>query len=167
MDTVDTSIGTFVAKMKALDLHDRVVLTTASKFGRTYRFNGRGNHLLVGGPVRGAHIRGANPTDLLMADDRNIGQGRFAPSLPWEGAWHAVAHWMGVGSGAAMGHVLPNLGAFPPRMLLNASAVFWYPVPQRMGQPGAWREPEPRSPSPGPAWSSHPDHCAFFFTWAT
>ena len=131
MDTVDASVGTFVAEMTALGLHDRVVLTTASEFGRTYRFNGRGtdhgwggNHLLVGGPVRGGRIWGAYPTDLLVADDRNIGQGRFVPSVPWEGVWHAVAQWMGVGGGAAMGRVLPNLGAFPPHMLLNASAVF-------------------------------------------
>jgi len=81
---VDAAIARLIAELDAAGLRDRVVLTTASEFGRTYSFNGRGtdhawggNHVLVGGPVHGGRLWGRYPHDAVQPDDRNIGRGRF------------------------------------------------------------------------------------------
>lgn len=128
---MDQAIGKLTAELKAQGLADRVLLVSASEFGRTYTFNGRGtdhgwggNHFLVGAKVRGRRIWGEYPHDAATPDDKNAGRGRFVPSVPWEGIWAPVAEWMGVTSPAALERVLPNAARFPPHQILKASQVF-------------------------------------------
>ena len=105
-----------MAELDAAGLRERVVLTTASEFGRTYSYNGRGtdhawggNQVLLGGAVRGGRLWGRYPHDAVQPDDRNIGRGRFIPSMPWEGLWSAIAGWMGV-TGPALERAPPDVG---------------------------------------------------------
>ena len=58
--SVDAALASFVAEMKALGVWERVAVQTASEFGRTMATNGQGtdhawggNHVLLGGSVRG------------------------------------------------------------------------------------------------------------------
>ena len=72
---------------------EQVAIATLSDFGRTLTSNGRGtdhawggNHVVMGGEVRGGQILGAYPSTLAKSDANplNIGRGRLIPTTPWE-----------------------------------------------------------------------------------
>ena len=79
-----------------------------------------GNHLVIGGAVRGGKIFGHYPTNLAEdgADSLNVGRGRLIPTTPWETLWGAVAGWMGL-SDSTISQVLPNLAKFPDTWATN------------------------------------------------
>jgi len=109
---------------------DQVTLFSASEFGRTLTFNGRGtdhawagHNFLVGGGVRGGRIFGTYPSSLTGYDD-TLTRGRIIPTLPWESVWYGLAQWFGVEEGAQMDYVLPNLKNFGSGQRLSASQLF-------------------------------------------
>ena len=96
-----------------------MAIATLSDFGRTLTSNGRGtdhawggNHVVMGGEVRGGQILGAYPSTLAESDANplNIGRGRLIPTTPWEGVWRPIAQWFGVDEPAALS--LPVLSSF-------------------------------------------------------
>lgn len=111
---IDNAIDSFAQEMKALNLWNNVTIVTASDFGRTLTSNGAGtdhgwagNHMIVGGSVRGGKIHGEYPSDLSDDGDYNVGRGRLLPTTSWEMLWQGIAEWFGVEDGN-MDYVLPN-----------------------------------------------------------
>jgi len=119
LSEMDDALGAFVAEMKAQGMWDNVTIVTASEFGRTLDGNGfgsdhgwGGNHMVLGGSVKGGQIKGEYPTDL--SEDTgvlNIGRGRIIPTTSWEAVWNPVAQWFGVDE-ADMDNVLPARADF-------------------------------------------------------
>lgn len=128
---VDRALGKFAAEMAALGLSDRVLLASSSDFGRTYTSNGRGTdhahggiQFLAGGAVRGGRIWGDYPRDAAVPAATNAGQGRFVPTVPWEGMWSPIAEWLGVTQPEALARVLPNKANFGQAQILTAAQLF-------------------------------------------
>ena len=60
--------------------------------------------------VKGGQMLGKFPARLAEFDsDVNIGRGRVLPTTPWEAAWNAVAHWIGVADADAIANVSRSL----------------------------------------------------------
>ncbi len=55
-----------------------------------------GNHMVMGGALKGGRVFGTFPDKLGDDGSANIGRGRVIPDMPWEGVWKGLAQWMGV-----------------------------------------------------------------------
>lgn len=117
--SVNTALTLLTTELKAQGLWDNVTILTVSDFGRTLTPNGQGtdhgwagNHVVLGGAVRGGHILGNFPQSFSETGDLNLGRGRMLPTSPWESLWKPLAQWMGVPDGE-LTTVLPNLKNFP------------------------------------------------------
>ena len=87
---VDSAIEGFEKEMKAQGLWNNVTIVTVSDFGRTLTSNGMGtdhawggNHLVIGGGVKGGQILGQFPP-LAEESELDVGRGRLIPTTPWE-----------------------------------------------------------------------------------
>jgi uncharacterized protein (DUF1501 family) len=116
---LNKALSLLSTELKAQGLWDNVTILTVSDFGRTLTPNGQGtdhgwagNHVVLGGAVRGGHILGHFPRSFAEGGDLNIGRGRMLPTSPWESLWKPLAQWMGVQEGE-LTTVLPNLKNFP------------------------------------------------------
>ena len=137
----------------------QVAIATLSDFGRTLTSNGRGtdhawggNHVVMGGEVRGGQILGAYPSTLTESDANplNIGRGRLIPTTPWEAMWNGLGEWFGV-SADEMDVVLPNKQRF------NASNPHHLFSREQLFNPSPPRPPSPPSAPPSPpAPPAHP-----------
>ncbi|MDX6766196.1 MAG: DUF1501 domain-containing protein [Candidatus Methylacidiphilales bacterium] len=114
---VSAALAAFMTAMDELGTANDVVLFTASDFGRTLTWNGRGsdhgwggNQLVLGGPVKGGKIYGRYPS-LALKSDVDAGQGRLIPTLSVDQYSAELALWLGV-SPRDLSTVLPNIGAF-------------------------------------------------------
>lgn len=130
---VDSALSAFWTALEALQVENDVVTFTASDFGRTLRSNGRGtdhawggNHIIMGGPVQGAHIYGKYP-DMRALDHLDVGsgQGRLIPTRSVDEYMAELALWFGVPP-CNLGDLFPNLENFytlgseaPPIGFLN------------------------------------------------
>lgn len=132
MGDFDSSLEVFYEELKLQGLWDNVTIITVSDFARTLTSNGLGtdhawggNHLVIGGAVRGGKIFGHYPTNLAEdgADSLNVGRGRLIPTTPWDAMWHGIAQWYGV-EGEHMSTVLPNAANFPPEQLITGEQLF-------------------------------------------
>lgn len=104
-----------------VDAQDDVVLFTASDFSRTLRSNGRGtdhgyggNHIVLGGPVRGQRVHGAYPDASELRLDGGLDVDRNGRILPTTGVDEyaaEIAQWFGVGDDM-LPIVLPNVRNF-------------------------------------------------------
>ena len=129
---VNAVLTKFIAEMRGQGVWDSVVVQTISDFGRTLVYNGRGtdhswggNHITMGGKVRGGQMLGHFPSlDLdaspLILDPR---RGSLIPTTPWEGIWRPLATWFGL-SDASAHAVMPNLANFPPSMVPTVDDFF-------------------------------------------
>ena len=129
---VDRALEAFTGEMRSQGVWDRVVVQSASEFGRTLASNGRGtdhgwggNAFVLGGSVRGGKVRGSYPSSLTPAGEHVYtgNSGRVIPTTPWEAVWKPLAQWLGVGSGA-MSTVLPNEANFPPSQIFTQEQIF-------------------------------------------
>ena len=100
-----------------INMQDQVTLFTASDFGRTLTSNGRGsdhawggNHMVMGGAVKGGNIYGEFPS-LANSAQLDTGRGRQIPSTACDLYFAELAQWMGV-SAADLDYVLPNINNF-------------------------------------------------------
>lgn len=127
---IDTALGKFREEMISQKLWENTVVVTLSDFGRTLVGNGvgtdhawAGNHMLVGGGVKGARIHGQFPPGLTGSAETVLNsRGRVLPTTPWEGLWYGLAQWFGVPA-RDMDTVLPNAKNFPTQ-LLDRNALF-------------------------------------------
>eukprot|EP00656_Telonema_subtile_P022373 TRINITY_DN2349_c0_g4_i2.p1 TRINITY_DN2349_c0_g4~~TRINITY_DN2349_c0_g4_i2.p1 ORF type:complete len:1161 (-),score=234.81 TRINITY_DN2349_c0_g4_i2:206-3688(-) len=130
MTEINQALASFVQEMKAQGVWDGVVVGTISDFARTLTSNGRGtdhawagNHLLLGGSVKGSQILGKFPSALDETGPEYIGRGRLLPTTSWEALWQGLAQWFGVDP-AKMGEVLPNAANFPANELFTEAQLF-------------------------------------------
>ena len=101
---------------------DKVVLLTASDFGRTLTSNGGGsdhgwggNAMILGGPVNGRHVLGQYPEmNLEGAQVYNTERGNFIPTTSLEEYYAELALWFGLDE-EDLNIVLPNVDAFIPK----------------------------------------------------
>ena len=100
-----------------IGLSDQVTLFTESEFARTLNSNGKGsdhgwggNHIVMGGAVKGGDIYGTYP-DLYSGSSLDTGRGRLIPSLSVDEYFAELALWFGVSPGD-LSAVLPNIDRF-------------------------------------------------------
>ena len=98
-------------------MDDKVTLFTESEFARTLNSNGAGsdhgwggNHIVMGGAVKGREIYGTYP-DLYSGSSQDTGRGRLIPSLSVDEYFAELALWFGV-SPSDLSTVLPNIDRF-------------------------------------------------------
>jgi len=115
--TVSQALGYFWTALGEFGLQNNVTLFTASDFGRTLSSNGNGsdhawggNHLVLGGAVRGGNIFG-NREQGYFPDFQNLaaidtGQGRLIPGVAVDEYARDLLSWFGV-SNSDMDYVLP------------------------------------------------------------
>lgn len=128
--TVSQALGFFWNALGELGLQNNVTLFTASDFGRTLTSNGNGsdhawggNHMVLGGAVRGGNIFGARDQgyypDFQTIAQIDTGQGRLIPGVAVDEYARDLLTWFGVGSGD-LDYVLPAFSSrFNGRESLN------------------------------------------------
>ena len=120
LEEIDQAVKYLHDALVEIDALDKVVLFTASDFGRTLTSNGKGsdhawggNHFVMGGPVNGGRILGQYPSlasgSNLDSDRRN--RGRLIPTTSVDEYGSELARWLGV-SGSEMETVFPNIRNF-------------------------------------------------------
>ena len=117
LPVISKALGEFHAAMTELGTLQDVVTFTASDFGRTLTSNGRGsdhawggNHMVMGGPVRGGDLYGSYPA-LFADNDLDTGRGRLIPTTSCDEYFAELALWLGV-SPSELTTVIPNLERF-------------------------------------------------------
>ena len=116
---VANAIKAFYDTTAALGVADKVILFTASDFGRTLTPNTDGSdhgwgsmHFVVGGAVKGQAIYGTPPAIGNNTPD-DVGQGRLLPTIAVDQYAATLASWFGV-SASDMPTVLPNINNYNP-----------------------------------------------------
>jgi len=116
---VDTTVGKFEKEMKDMGLWDNVVVVSVSDFSRTLTSNGvgtdhawGGNHVVMGGAVKGGKVLGKFIDDYTEEGPLHIGRGRLIPTSPWESIWAPLCRWFGAGEVDELAAILPNLQNF-------------------------------------------------------
>jgi uncharacterized protein (DUF1501 family) len=113
----NTGLLAFYRTLEALGLANKVTIFTASDFGRTLTSNGEGsdhawggNHMVIGGAVKGGRIFGQYPK-LYPGNPLDVGRGRLIPTISVDQYFAELALWLGVPAGS-LDVVLPNIGRF-------------------------------------------------------
>ncbi|MEM8963473.1 MAG: DUF1501 domain-containing protein [Acidobacteriota bacterium] len=117
LPVVSKGLKEFRDALVELGVFQDVVTYTASDFARTLTSNGQGsdhawggNHIVMGGPVRGGDIYGQYP-QLFADNDLDMGRGRLIPTLSCDEYFAELAMWLGV-SNSDLSTVVPNLDRF-------------------------------------------------------
>jgi uncharacterized protein (DUF1501 family) len=135
LPVVSAALSEFQNALVELNVENDVTTFTASDFGRTLTSNGRGsdhawggNHIVMGGAVRGGDIYGAFPS-LYEGNSLDTGRGRLIPTTSIDEYFAELALWFGVGR-RDLELVLPNLHRFydtnssaPPLGMLAPSSA--------------------------------------------
>ena len=114
---VSKAMKEFNDAMIELGVHREVTTFTASDFGRTLTSNGQGsdhawggNHMVMGGSVKGRRIYGEYPL-LYENNPLDTGRGRLIPTTSCDEYFAELALWFGVDR-ADLDMVFPNIGRF-------------------------------------------------------
>jgi uncharacterized protein (DUF1501 family) len=117
MPIVCQGMKAFYDATVAMGVSNSVTLFTASDFGRSLTSNAKGsdhawggNHMMVGGAVRGKRIYGQYP-DLYLGSGLDTGRGCLIPTTSVDQYAAELALWLGVPR-SSLGYVLPNIGRF-------------------------------------------------------
>ena len=144
LSVVSKGMKEFQDALGELGVQNDVVTFTASDFGRTLTSNGQGsdhawggNHMVMGGPVRGSRIYGDFPS-LYESNPLDTGRGRLIPTTSCDEYFAELALWFGVAPGD-LSAVFPNIGRFydttsdetPLNMLADLSEQVFIPVVMR------------------------------------
>ena len=144
LSVVSKAMKEFQDALAELGVQNDVVTFTASDFGRTLTSNGQGsdhawggNHMVMGGPVRGRSIYGEFPA-LYESNPLDTGRGRLIPTTSCDEYFAELALWFGVAPGD-LSAVFPNIGRFydtssdetPLNMLANLSEQVFIPIVAR------------------------------------
>lgn len=121
---VDAAMSAFYQATVELGVQNDVTTFTESEFGRTLDGNTTvgsdhawgGNHLVVGGSVRGTQVYGTMPTLQLGGPDDAGNRGLFIPTLALDQYGATLAQWFGVPA-ADLPAVFPNIVNFPTRTI--------------------------------------------------
>lgn len=127
---IDDSLNAFVTEIKAQGVWDNIVIATESDFGRSLQSNGAGtdhawagNHMVMGGKVKGGKVLNDFPSSLLDGNDQDAGRGRMIPKYPWENMMVPIAEWMGMDD-SKKSAVFPNLANFQAAHILPKTTLF-------------------------------------------
>jgi uncharacterized protein (DUF1501 family) len=127
---VDDAIRGFVDELQQQKIFDSVVIATESDFGRTLTSNGGGSdhgwagqHIMLGGSIKGGKVFNEFPTSLVEGNDQDAGRGRLIPKFPWESMMVPIADWMGLNA-SLRASVFPNLGNFDASHIIETNALF-------------------------------------------
>lgn len=119
---ISQALKYFKDALGEIGMTDNVVTFTASDFGRTLTSNGvgsdhawGGNHMVMGGPVKGGRIYGTYPS-LVLNSSQEVGRGRLIPTTSVDEYSSEIARWFGVSS-SEMDTVFPNIKEFYDPML--------------------------------------------------
>ncbi len=116
---ISEGINSFWNALGEIGMQDKVVLFSASDFGRTLSSNGvgsdhawGGNQFALGGPVKGGRIYGTYP-EISLGSGINVdsGRGRLIPTTSVDEYSAELACWFGVGPGE-LDTVFPNIANF-------------------------------------------------------
>ena len=114
---VSRALSEFYSALVELGVENDVTTFTASDFGRTLTSNGRGsdhawggNHIIMGGAVRGGDIYGSYPS-LYEGNSLDTGRGRLIPTTSVDEYFAELALWFGVPR-QDLELVLPNIRRF-------------------------------------------------------
>jgi uncharacterized protein (DUF1501 family) len=128
---IDVSVKYFWDALNEIGMQDKVVLFTASDFGRTLTSNGvgsdhawGGNHFVMGGPVNGGRIYGKYPS-LVLNSSQEVGRGRLIPTTSVDEYGSELARWFGV-SASEMDIVFPNIQNFYDPKLISHPLGFLF-----------------------------------------
>lgn len=119
-DEINEALYGFQRSLKREDLWDNVTLILHSEFARTFTINGGGgtdhawggNHMVMGGSIRGKRVLGRYLDKYDPLSKYVTGRGVSIPTLPLEAQWHPIIQWYGIRDNEAMKRILPNLGNF-------------------------------------------------------
>eukprot|EP00746_Dinoflagellata_sp_MGD_P168408 gnl/MRDRNA2_/MRDRNA2_99843_c0_seq1.p1 gnl/MRDRNA2_/MRDRNA2_99843_c0~~gnl/MRDRNA2_/MRDRNA2_99843_c0_seq1.p1 ORF type:complete len:1948 (-),score=297.36 gnl/MRDRNA2_/MRDRNA2_99843_c0_seq1:198-6041(-) len=128
---IDEALRVFVAELEAQQIFDETVVVTHSDFARTLTPNGgegtdhawAGNHMIIGGGLKGGRVFNKYPTSLLAGNEQDAGRGRIIPKYPWESMMVPIAHWMGMDSSQSK-VVFPNLANFNSTHIIPTASLF-------------------------------------------
>jgi uncharacterized protein (DUF1501 family) len=156
--TVSQALGFFWSALGELGLQNNVTLFSASDFGRTLTSNGNGsdhawggNHLVLGGAVRGGNIFGNRDQgyypDFQRLSEIDTGQGRLIPGVAVDEYARDLLSWFGVSTGS-MDYVLPaftsRFGGRPALEIIGAGTAVGGTTPTTP----APTTPAPSTPAP-------------------
>ena len=117
LPVVSKAMGEFNQSLKEINMHKNVTTFTASDFARTLSSNGRGsdhawggNHMVMGGAVKGGRIFGNYP-DLAPGSALDTGRGRLIPTLSTDEYFAELALWFGAKK-ADLPLIFPNINRF-------------------------------------------------------
>ena len=117
LSVVSKGMKEFNDAMIELGVHREVTTFTASDFGRTLTSNGQGsdhawggNHMVMGGSVKGGRIYGTYPA-LYENNPLDTGRGRLIPTTSCDEYFAEMALWFGVDP-TDLDMVFPNIGRF-------------------------------------------------------
>ncbi len=103
--------------MTEIGMENNVTTFTASDFGRTLTSNGKGsdhgwggNHMIMGGAVKGGKVYGQYPS-LAINNPLDTGRGVLLPTTSTDSYFAELALWLGV-KPEQLGSVLPNISRF-------------------------------------------------------
>lgn len=110
-------LASFHSALKEVGMANQVTTFTASDFGRTLTSNGRGsdhgwggNHLIMGGAVKGGKVYGQYPS-LKVNNPLDTGRGVLMPTTSTDVYFAELAMWLGVKPNQ-LDAVLPNIKRF-------------------------------------------------------
>ena len=141
LSLVSQGMKEFNDAMVELGVQQQVTTFTASDFGRTLTSNGQGsdhawggNHMVMGGSVRGQRIYGDFPA-LYEDNPLDTGRGRLIPTTSCDEYFAELALWFGVAPGD-LEAVFPNIGRFydtsseesPLNMMVDLSEHVFLPM---------------------------------------
>ncbi len=117
LSLVSQAMSQFNSALKEMGMENNVTTFTASDFGRTLTSNGQGsdhawggNHMVMGGAVRGQRIFGEYP-QLYEDNPLDTGRGRLIPTTSCDEYFGELALWFGVDP-SELETVFPNIGRF-------------------------------------------------------
>ena len=117
LSVVSKGLKEFQDALTELGVQNDVTTFTASDFGRTLTSNGQGsdhawggNHMVIGGSVRGSRIFGDFPS-LYENNPLDTGRGRLIPTVSCDEYFAELALWFGVAP-SDLSAVFPNIGRF-------------------------------------------------------
>lgn len=110
-------LAAFHSALKEIGMENQVTSFTSSDFGRTLTSNGKGsdhgwggNHMIMGGAVKGGKVYGEYPS-LQAGNPLDTGRGVLMPTTATDLYFGELAMWLGVAPNQ-LGSVLPNIGRF-------------------------------------------------------
>ncbi|MEE9606172.1 MAG: DUF1501 domain-containing protein, partial [Myxococcota bacterium] len=116
---LSSALGAFYDATSELGVAGDVTVFTVSDFGRTLSSNGNGsdhawggNHIIMGGGVRGGRVYGQYPESLALGNPRDLGRGRLVPTTAADQYSAELALWFGMPNDASLELVLPNIRRF-------------------------------------------------------